>query len=313
MSKRKRQPPPDPAPVDPTSVDPAASPATVFDELCARHADTLVRQAFLLTGRPRLARRAVVRAFQLAWQRWPEVAADADPAGWVRAVAYEHALAPWHRFRPRRPLAAKGATPEDRALLRAFLELPASYRRTLLLHDGVGLGLYETAAEVEASSRAAAGRLMHARERLAQRLPELGLAGRSPVRQGEMLRVRLGELAAAQEVRVPAPRAVRTKGTRTARWTTGAAIGLTGLVAAATAVTVLTAPDRYAPPPQRPAATSGPQPGAPGDVSDGSDDRARPEASGAEPDAVSTPSAGPRKGRGARFAPAEARLTPALR
>src|SRR5207248_932316 len=107
------------------------------------------------------------------------------------------------------------------------------------------------------SSPAAAGRLMHARERLAERLTELGLAGRTPVRQGEMLRVRLGELAAAQEVRVPAPRTVRTRGTRTAHWTTGAAIGLAGLVAAATAVTVLTAPDRYAPPPRRPAATSG--------------------------------------------------------
>lgn len=34
------------------------------------------------------------RAFQLAWHRWPEVAVDRDPAGWVRATAYEYALSP---------------------------------------------------------------------------------------------------------------------------------------------------------------------------------------------------------------------------
>ncbi|MFJ9854627.1 hypothetical protein [Streptomyces sp. NPDC101150] len=245
----------EPATPDPEPVAPEPTPAATFDHLCSRHADTLIRQAYLLTGRPRLARRAVERAFQQAWQKWPEVAVDADPAGWVRAAAYEYALSPWRGLRPRRRVAVKKAgPPEDRALLRAFLELPVAYRRTLLLHDGVGLGLYETAAEVEASTAAAAGRLMHARERLAERLPELGLAGRSPVLQGEMLRVRLGKLAAAQKVTLPAPRAVRTGSARTVRWTTGAALGLTGLVATATVVTVFTAPARYTPPSQRPTA-----------------------------------------------------------
>ncbi|MBK3582089.1 helix-turn-helix domain-containing protein, partial [Streptomyces sp. MBT65] len=80
---------------------PPLTPAQAFDALYAFCAPALVRQAYLLTGRRELARESVERAFQVAWQRWPEVAVDRDPAGWVRSVAYEYALSPWHRFRPR--------------------------------------------------------------------------------------------------------------------------------------------------------------------------------------------------------------------
>ncbi|MFI9047816.1 hypothetical protein [Streptomyces sp. NPDC053427] len=330
MSKRKRKPTPEPVASEPRPTsepepvasgpepEPAASeptPSAAFDELCTRHADTLIRQAYLLTGRPRLARRAVERAFQQAWQRWPEVAVDADPAGWVRAAAYEYALSPWHGLRPRRRVTLKAGTPEDRALLCAFLELPASYRRTLLLHDGVGLGLYEMAAEVEASTAAAAGRLMHAREQLAERLPELGLAGRSPVRQGEMLRVRLGKLAATQEVTVPAPRAVRSGSARTIRWTTGAALGLTGMVAAATVLTVFTAPARYTPPPQRPTAKPATKPAVRPTAEPAAEPTPMPSApvAQAKREGARKPPA-VRKGPGGRgYLPAEARLTPGLR
>ncbi|MFF4951622.1 hypothetical protein [Streptomyces chattanoogensis] len=326
MTKRKRKPTPDPAPAPstspappspptPSSPSPELTPSAAFDDLCRRHSALLVRQAYLLTGRPRLARRAVRRAFQRAWQRWPEVAVDADPAGWVRATAYEYALSPWHRFRPRRRVTVKGGTPEDRALLCAFLELPASYRRTLLLHDGVGLGLYETAAEVEASTAAAAGRLMRARELLAGQLPELGLAGQSPVRQGQMLGTRFSRLAAAHKVTVPAPRAVRTGSARTVRWTTGAALGLTGLITAATVLTVLTAPDRSAPPPRRPAEQSATATRPSTAPRPSTATRSATPAVQAEREGVRRPPSG-RKGRGGHgriHVPAEARLTPGLR
>ena len=65
------------------------TPAQAFDALYAFCAPALVRQAYLLTGRRELARESVERAFQLAWQRWPEVAVDPDPAGWMRAMTYE--------------------------------------------------------------------------------------------------------------------------------------------------------------------------------------------------------------------------------
>ncbi|GAA2452043.1 hypothetical protein [Streptomyces macrosporus] len=235
---------------DPTT---ASGPAEAFDLLYERQVTPLLRQAFLLTGDWRRAERAVTHAFRLAWERWPEVAVDRDPAGWVRAVAHDHALAPWQRLLPRRrtPLdvqddGADGTREDDRELLEALLRLPPSYRRTLLLHDGLGLGLPETAAESEASTPATAGRLMHAREALAECVPELTRVAPGPRR--EMIRSLLEGLVAARPVpEAPPARTVRDGGERSARRRTGAALGLTALVVAVTAVTAVTGSEGYAP------------------------------------------------------------------
>ncbi|MFE0189018.1 hypothetical protein [Streptomyces sp. NPDC058989] len=250
--------------------------ASAFDDLHIRHAAALARQAYLLTGRPALARRAVERGFQLAWQRWPAVAVDPDPAGWVRAAVYEYALTPWHRLVPwlrttGKPQRLPGAVPAaDRALLEAVLDLPAVHRRTLLLHDGVGLGLDETAAETEASAAAAAGRLTQARRRVAARLPELVPAGRPTVEQdwpGEVLRPRLaglmtkeaGVVADQEAAPAAAARRARAGGECSARRTTRAALALTGLFALLTLFVGIAAPDHYAPPhDRRPGATKSP-------------------------------------------------------
>ncbi|CAL9475850.1 hypothetical protein SUDANB105_02916 [Streptomyces sp. enrichment culture] len=224
--------------------EPAASPLTpaqAFDALYAFCAPALVRQAYLLTGRRELARESVERAFQQAWQRWPEVAVDPDPAGWVRAAAYDYALSPWHRFRPRyRHPEPPLANASDRALLDVLLALPPSYRRTLVLFDGVGLGLPETAAETEASTPAAANRLLHAREEVATRLPELS--------DPAVLHRRLAELASAERLRAARPPVVRGGSERRARFWTRAAIAFTATLIGATALTARTAPTHYEPP-----------------------------------------------------------------
>lgn len=216
----------------------ALTPDQAFDALYSFCAPALVRQTYLLTGRRELAREAVERAFQTAWQRWPEVACDPDPAGWVRAVAYDCALSPWNRFRlrHRRP---EPPPPEasDRALLDTLLTLPPSYRRTLLLYDGVGLGLPETAAETEASTRAAASRLSRAREAVAERLPELADA--------EVLHWRLVELASAERLGAAKPLVVRLSGERRARLWTRAAIAFTAVLIGTTALTLRSAPTHY--------------------------------------------------------------------
>ncbi|MGW2783919.1 sigma factor-like helix-turn-helix DNA-binding protein [Streptomyces populi] len=218
--------------------EPPLTPAQAFDALYAFCAPALVRQAYLLTGRRELARESVERAFQQAWYRWPEVAVDPDPAGWVRATAYEYALSPWHRLRPRhRHPEAPPSGADDRALLDALLELPPVYRRTLLLYDGVGLGLPETAAETEASTPAAANRVLHAREALVARLPELA----SP----EDLHRRLAELASAERLRAAKPRTVRWYGERRAQQWTRAAIAFTALLIGVTVLAMGTAPDHY--------------------------------------------------------------------
>ncbi|MGW3066313.1 RNA polymerase sigma factor [Streptomyces sp. NPDC001130] len=218
--------------------DEPLTPPQAFDALYAFCAPALVRQTYLLTGRRELARAAVERAFQLAWQRWPEVARDRDPGGWVRAMAYDCALSPWHRFRPRyRHAEPPPADPADRALLHVLLNLPPSYRRTLVLYDGVGLDLPETAAETEASTPAAAHRLTHAREAVAARLPELA----DP---GELHRRLLG-LASTERLRAAGAEPVRCEGERRSVFWTRAAIAFTMTIAGATALTLWTAPTHF--------------------------------------------------------------------
>ncbi|WP_031171768.1 helix-turn-helix domain-containing protein [Streptomyces durhamensis] len=231
------------APAGHTAMGSAAplTPAQAFDALYAFCAPALVRQTYLLTGRRELARESVEQAFQLAWQRWPEVALDRDPGGWVRAVAYDCALSPWHRFRPRyRHPEPPPADPADRALLSALLKLPPSYRRTLVLYDGVGLDLPETAAETEASTPAAASRLTHARAAVAARLPALA----DPAE----LHRRLLELGSAEQVRAAKPPVVRTGTERRNVFWTRAAIAFTVTIVGATTLTLRTAPTHYEPP-----------------------------------------------------------------
>ncbi|MBD0745492.1 DNA-directed RNA polymerase sigma-70 factor [Streptomyces sp. CBMA152] len=232
----------------PPAEAPRVTPVEAFDALYAAAATPLVQQAYLLTGRTRLARASVEHAFRLAWQRWPEVATDADPVGWVRAAAHEHAISPWHRFRraykhPDHP----PADPEQRVLLTALLALPPSYRRTILLYDGLGLDLPETAAETEASTPAAASRVINAREAVAFRVPELAAAMSEEARSA-LLRERIGELALTgprAAPRLPGPGRLRTKGERGNRLRTRAAFTLTAVVVGATAFTLSTAPTRY--------------------------------------------------------------------
>ncbi|MFH8623794.1 helix-turn-helix domain-containing protein [Streptomyces vietnamensis] len=227
------------APTEPAV--PGLTPEEAFDALYAYIAPGLVHQTYLLTGRRGLSREAVEHAFHHAWQRWPEVAVDADPAGWVRAAAYEYALSPWHRLRrAHKHPDAPPAEADRRALLGALLDLPPAYRRTVLLYDGLGLDLPETAAETEASTPAAANRLLHARTVIAERVPELTAP--------EDLHRRLSALVAeAPAAALPAPRAVRTGSERRARTWTRAVLGVTAILIAVTGFTVVTAPTRYIP------------------------------------------------------------------
>jgi DNA-directed RNA polymerase specialized sigma24 family protein len=222
----------------PVAADGWQTPAGAFDGLYCRAAPGLVGQAYLLTGRRALARESVERAFHLAWQRWPEVAVDADPTGWVRAATYEHAMAPWQRFRPvnRREEPPPGL-PEDRILLSTLLALPPAYRRTLVLYDCVRLGLPETAAELEATTTATTRRLVRARQAVAERLPALG--------DPDLLRTCLEQLAERERLQAPEVSLVRAGAEQRTRFWTTAAITLTVLIIGSTVVTLRTAPTHY--------------------------------------------------------------------
>ncbi|MFD8571356.1 sigma factor-like helix-turn-helix DNA-binding protein [Streptomyces sp. NPDC059639] len=221
-----------------------------FDALYAHSAPHLVRQTYLLTGRRTLARESVERAFQLAWARWPEVAVDPDPVSWVRAAAYEYAMSPWHRLRPaHRQPDAPPADADDRKLMDVLQSLPPAYRRTLLLYDGVGLDLPETAAETEASTPAAANRILHAREAVAEQLPDLAVP--------EQLHRRLTELAGAEKLDAPGSTLVRGAGEKRVRFWTRTAVAVTALIVGMTVLTLRVAPTHYDPTPAPGAPISG--------------------------------------------------------
>ncbi|MFE1553042.1 sigma factor-like helix-turn-helix DNA-binding protein [Streptomyces sp. NPDC058718] len=234
------EPAPAPEPARPPAA-PGLTPEQAFDALYAYAAPGLVHQTYLLTGRRRLSRESVEYAFHHAWEHWPEVAVDADPVGWVRAAAYEYALSPWHRLRRAHKHPDSPPTEANRrALLAALLELPPPYRRTVLLYDGLGLDLPDTAAETEASTPAAANRLLHARTVLGQRIPELA--------EPEALHRRLRALVSeAPTATLPAARVVRTGSERRTRRWTRTALGVTAVLICVTAFTAATAPTRYLP------------------------------------------------------------------
>lgn len=211
---------------------PAPTPVESFDALYAAAAPALVHQAYLLTGRRRHAFDSVEHAFQRAWEHWPEVAFDPDPAGWVRARTYEYALAPWHRFR-RRP-GRPEAPPADPAH-RALLELPPLYRRTVLLCDGLGLSVEEAAVETAATVPATTSRLRHAHTALGQRVP--GLADPDDLREW------LGGLVAAvSTATLPLARSVRTGSERRLRALTRTVYGVTALLVGAVVLSAVTPP-----------------------------------------------------------------------
>ncbi|MGW6565962.1 sigma factor-like helix-turn-helix DNA-binding protein [Streptomyces sp. NPDC054975] len=230
---------PPPAPGEPVRL--SLTPEEAFDALYAHAAPGLVHQTYLLTGRRRLSRESVEHAFHHAWQHWPEVAVDRDPVGWVRAAAYEYALSPWHRLR--RAHKHPDAPPTEtgrRNLLAALLELPPPYRRTVLLYDGLGLDLPDTAAETEASTPAAANRLLHARTVIGERVPELADA--------DALHRRLSALVAeAPTATLADARAVRAGSERRARMWTRAVLAVTAALIGVTAFTAATAPTQYLP------------------------------------------------------------------
>ncbi|MFA7766881.1 helix-turn-helix domain-containing protein [Streptomyces sp. NRRL S-448] len=238
---------PDELPAEAPARVPVPGPAEAFDALYAHAARDLARQAYLLTGRRARALDAVEKAFVQAWDRWPEVAADPDPVGWVRAIVYEYALSPWHRFRrAHRHLDKPPAEPADRILLDALLSLPPANRRTVLLYDGVGLDLPDTAAETEATTPTAGHRLVHAHADLADRIPELADAPLE--KQSALLRDLFTALRPAVDLEPRTAAAVRGGGERRTRLWTRATLSLTAMIAVSTSYTLMTAPTHYEPP-----------------------------------------------------------------
>jgi len=97
-----------------------------------------VAQVFAMVGDLGEAEDAVAEAFARAWQRWRKVHLYADPAAWVRTVAYRIAVSSWRRARGRRIAHHRWGIGADRAqldpdtvsLVDALRTLPSNARST---------------------------------------------------------------------------------------------------------------------------------------------------------------------------------------
>lgn len=135
----------------------------------------IVGQVYLMVGDRAEAEDAVAEAYARAWQRWGAVSGYADPAAWVRTVAYRIAVSSWRRAIRRRrahdqarhPLTVPAPGPDNAALLDALRQLPATQRQAIVLHHLAGLTVAEIASETGSSDSAVKARLVRGRAALA--------------------------------------------------------------------------------------------------------------------------------------------------
>jgi RNA polymerase sigma-70 factor (ECF subfamily) len=112
-------------------------------------------QAFILTGSQEQAQDLTQEALLRAWTHWDRIAGYEDPEGWTRRVLHNLCIASWRRSQLRRVTGPRdvGVTvdmPEDHVLLaEAMRGLPGAQARALLLHDGLGMTVAETARELD--------------------------------------------------------------------------------------------------------------------------------------------------------------------
>jgi RNA polymerase sigma-70 factor (ECF subfamily) len=147
-----------------------------FDEFYGTTNRAVVGQVYAMVGDLAEAEDAVAEAYARAWQRWRQIQAYADPAGWVRTVAYRIAVSSWRRARNRatahRRTAPDEAVPDGPALalIEGLRALPPAHRRALVLHHLVGLSVAEISAETGGSVSAVKQWLSRGRRALATAL-----------------------------------------------------------------------------------------------------------------------------------------------
>ena len=173
-----------------------------FEDRLRPHLSRLHRLAWRLAGSEAEADDLLQEALMRAWARRVEFHDLDTPRPWLARVLYlswmDHQR---RRGKPasgasvetRSPLAATSPVGDDDRLLavnpptleRALRELPDAQRAALLMHDGEGYSLQDTAAILEISAETLKSHLHRAREALRDRLRDTGLPSRAPLRTPE--------------------------------------------------------------------------------------------------------------------------------
>ena len=116
--------------------------------------DSLMGQAFLLTGDIEESRDLVQEVLLRVWRQWPRICKFDDPQAWARRVLHNLAIGRWRHDRVRRrwhgavPTTTPGPGVGHLDLVRALHRLPVKQQRALVLHDVVGLSVTEIAADL---------------------------------------------------------------------------------------------------------------------------------------------------------------------
>lgn len=149
----------------------------------------LLHQMYAMTGNLADAQDCVQEAYARAWQHWASVQQAADPAAWVRTVAWRIAASRWRKtrngiralVRNGPPENASPPSPDHVALVTALKEIPAEQRRAIVLHHLVGMSVEEVARETGAPTGTVKARLSRGRTALAELLRDEPIGGTADV------------------------------------------------------------------------------------------------------------------------------------
>jgi RNA polymerase sigma factor (sigma-70 family) len=128
--------------------------ASEFDTFYRNCSRRLYGQAYVLTGSREMAEDLTHEAFLRAWKHWPRIAEYEGPEAWTRRVLHNLCIDSWRRSRPRvhkvlDPVPSSVEIPTHHLqLAEAMRSLPSQQARALLLHDGLGMTIAETAGDL---------------------------------------------------------------------------------------------------------------------------------------------------------------------
>jgi RNA polymerase sigma-70 factor (ECF subfamily) len=149
----------------------------------------LFGQACVLTGDRETAQDLTQEALLRAWRRWDRIAGFEDPEGWTRRVLHNLCIESWRRNRTRmahRPVEAPPSPDvpvHHHQLAQAMRDLPGDQARALLLHDGLGMTVPETAAELAVPEGTVRSWLSRSRKVVAARITQSEQSEQPPVRR----------------------------------------------------------------------------------------------------------------------------------
>jgi RNA polymerase sigma-70 factor (ECF subfamily) len=148
-----------------------------FDEFYLQTRLHLLRQLTMMTGDQEQAADVLQEAYARAWQRWRRVSTLADPAAWVRTVAWRVAVSQHRRtvlardklrrfFAPEPVMDPTPARDQTLDLWAALGLLTPEHRRALVLYEMCGLSVAQVAAETGVAEGTVKSRLSRARAAL---------------------------------------------------------------------------------------------------------------------------------------------------